>query len=612
MQRHQPFLGSFSIAILAVMGLLACRSTLVAADAKESAEKLVQQALTAELRGDTTQHRTLIQASLARDPGLPTANWQSGRVRAYGDWIAVQEAEQLAQDDPQLLEYRRLRDSTNGKPESELRLARWCANHQQRDLARLHYARLITASPNDASLADEAARRAGIGFVQGQLLTHEELAQQVQSAQRKQEALDRWRPRLERLAHQLEAPKNSLANSSLTQFGTSTDDELLPAIESFVDDSREAFVKTLLGRLSERPSFEATQVLLRYALFSPIVSVRDMATDELRKRPQHDYVPQLLTGLRYPIRANFNIVRNRLTGETRYQHVFIQDGDQETTVVETDHRARPVRGRDGSDEARVTESLKLLEQMVTASFRQTAVALDRERTALENSQIYAVLEATTREKLPREASKWRDWWVSYNETGPTRRTNYQYVPTVDNYRASSGPSLAGGPAVGVGHECFAPGTVVWTQTGKTVIHKIKVGDRVLSQDPHTGELSYKVVLQTTTNAPIGGLSRITVNGNALDLTNGHVVWVAKKGWRMAKELESDSTLHGIGGFFALQNKEDIPSIPFVYNLVVADFHTFFVGEGILVHDITPRGHTHALVPGLVPKTKELDLVLGQK
>lgn len=36
-----------------------------------------------------------------------------------------------------------------------------------------------------------------------------------------------------------------------------------------------------------------------------------------------------------------------------------------------------------------------------------------------------------------------------------------------------------------------------------------------------------------------------------------------------------------------------------FNLVVADFHTDFIGEGlILTHDNTPREPTNALVPGL--------------
>ena len=39
-----------------------------------------------------------------------------------------------------------------------------------------------------------------------------------------------------------------------------------------------------------------------------------------------------------------------------------------------------------------------------------------------------------------------------------------------------------------------------------------------------------------------------------------------------------------------------------YNLIVADFNSYFVGDqGILVHDNTPRAPTAALLPGLVKR-----------
>jgi hypothetical protein len=41
-----------------------------------------------------------------------------------------------------------------------------------------------------------------------------------------------------------------------------------------------------------------------------------------------------------------------------------------------------------------------------------------------------------------------------------------------------------------------------------------------------------------------------------------------------------------------------------YNLIVADFNSYFVGDhGILVHDNTPRSPTSALVPGLLAEVK---------
>ena len=45
--------------------------------------------------------------------------------------------------------------------------------------------------------------------------------------------------------------------------------------------------------------------------------------------------------------------------------------------------------------------------------------------------------------------------------------------------------------------CLAAGTPILTDAGPVAVEKIKVGDRVLSQDAETGELAYKPVLHTT-------------------------------------------------------------------------------------------------------------------
>ena len=49
--------------------------------------------------------------------------------------------------------------------------------------------------------------------------------------------------------------------------------------------------------------------------------------------------------------------------------------------------------------------------------------------------------------------------------------------------------------------CFAPGTKVWTLTGRMPIGQIKIGDRVLAQNVESGELAYKPVLAVTTRPP---------------------------------------------------------------------------------------------------------------
>jgi hypothetical protein len=70
---------------------------------------------------------------------------------------------------------------------------------------------------------------------------------------------------------------------------------------------------------------------------------------------------------------------------------------------------------------------------------------------------------------------------------------------------------------------------------------------------------------------------------------------------MAKELGDSASLHGVNGGTRVRGVEEAKNAE-AYNLVVADFSTYFVGEtGVLVHDNTFRKPTQAIVPGHVKK-----------
>ena len=73
---------------------------------------------------------------------------------------------------------------------------------------------------------------------------------------------------------------------------------------------------------------------------------------------------------------------------------------------------------------------------------------------------------------------------------------------------------------------------------------MQIGDRVLSQDPETGELAYKVVF-TTTLRPPHAMLEIKAGDDKIITTSGHVFWVAGQGWRMAKELKRGERLHAV-------------------------------------------------------------------
>ena len=66
-------------------------------------------------------------------------------------------------------------------------------------------------------------------------------------------------------------------------------------------------------------------------------------------------------------------------------------------------------------------------------------------------------------------------------------------------------------------------------------------------------------------------------------------------WTQRSTLSGGATIAGIE-----KVKPGDPATEPAFNLIVADFSTYFVGkQGILVHDNTPRKPTSALLPGFV-------------
>ena len=107
---------------------------------------------------------------------------------------------------------------------------------------------------------------------------------------------------------------------------------------------------------------------------------------------------------------------------------------------------------------------------------------------------FALRQLTGVEAGPAPLSWWKWWWEDYNEMydvtsagGPQT----EGAKPVHDYQ-TFGDYVCVAPC-----SCFAPGTKVWTMTGRRPIEGIKVGDCVLAQDVESGELAYKPVLGVT-------------------------------------------------------------------------------------------------------------------
>jgi hypothetical protein len=147
--------------------------------------------------------------------------------------------------------------------------------------------------------------------------------------------------------------------------------------------------------------------------------------------------------------------------------------------------------------------------------------------------------------------------------------------------------------------CLVAGTLVWTAGGPMAVEQIQRGDLVLSQDVETGELAFKPVLRTV-QTKRGPTVEFTAGRESIGCSGGHVFWVSGDGWKQASELESGMLLHAVDGGVPVRSLKAGEEAA-TYNLVVADFGTYFVGQQkILAHDYTLRSATNALVPGLKP------------
>ena len=94
------------------------------------------------------------------------------------------------------------------------------------------------------------------------------------------------------------------------------------------------------------------------------------------------------------------------------------------------------------------------------------------------------------------------------------------------------------------------------------------------------------------------MSRIRVGEDDVVATLAHPLWVTGTGWGLAQHLETGDRIHGIPGTVPVVAIEDAGEAD-AFNLIVDDFHTYFVGfDGLLAHDNTPIRPAFALVPGL--------------
>jgi hypothetical protein len=126
--------------------------------------------------------------------------------------------------------------------------------------------------------------------------------------------------------------------------------------------------------------------------------------------------------------------------------------------------------------------------------------------------------------------------------------------------------------------CFVAGTPLLTPTGHKPVEQFRPGDQILSRsqwDPEGRVEAKQVEAVFVRTAPLWDLR---AGGRLIRTTAEHPFWVRGKGWRCTEELQAgEHLLSHDGQWVAADEVRDAGEVATVYNVRVADFHTYFVG-----------------------------------
>lgn len=558
----------------------------------------VQKALEAELAGNNSARNSVLTARLSSAPDDVAARWHSGQVRVGRDWARYDQVADHGDRWKEMYQYREERAKKQNNVKDHLFLADGSREHKLFDEEQAHLHQVVSLDPQHA----EAHTRLGDVQVEGYWMSRESVADSIRAANRLKRSHDKFGATADRVVRRLRQLSGSGLTKALKQLDQFRDPEAIPALETAVGDFGDAMQSAYVTWLSEFPCYEASQGLVRQAVFSDHPSIRLAATESLKSRPYDDYMRDLVASLTM-LRPSPQPVTYH--GQAAHFASFSVESLERRVDMQFLMR-NPI------DRLRVLEAPGIVgfldrhEEVGAAAMEVWQASLNARvlKDETRAARALRVIAAVGEIPLANAEGAW-DWWKKLEDGGESKELismNYDRPWYVDRNtrRVERAPNQILRSKTCPPGSCLAAGTKIVTESGSRPVEEIEVGDRVLAQDIETGELTYRPVLARTMREK-AALSRLKTAGSEIVCSQGHPFWVNSNGWVQARHLQAGMPLHGLEGSLDVVSIEPAGEGT-VYNLVVAETHSYFVGAGspILSHDITPRSPTNAIVPGLQP------------
>ena len=577
------------------------------------------------LEAERTRHLAMV---VVADPANATARGLLGLVRDGEKWRRPDAvADRVRQDaalSNTLAEYNTLRAKTPNTADGQMKLARWCKQHDLKAEQNAHLINVVRLDPS----RETVWKSLGYKRHHGLWMTSEQIASVTAESIAQHAANGKWRPKFAQWKEELR--QASTSRQAEDGLATVTDPRAVPSVWRVFTAGNAADRVRAVQLFGQIEGQRATQALTCLAVFAPESECRRAAAESLVRRDPREAIGPLINFLATPVKyefkpstgpgeagellvegEKFNVRRDYRPPELPPDLFTVMD--QEARGIYTPNFIDglagvgnlPLRGLgvtnpnsrsgvflNGVSVDALRYRRRLLIQNDLAQARQAVVSANQQiagDVALVESQnksihscndaVLTALQPLTGQDFGEDRLAWQAWWTDQQGYAQSRSQPSEPKPTI-----TQNVSLAFTPTYTTQHHaCFARGTLVQTFDGRKAIESIQVGDRVLSQDAITGALDYQPILHVFHNPPASTVS-VNLGSETIVATGIHRFWKAGKGWAMARDLKPGDLVRTVRGTSRVESVSPSPTQP-VFNLEVADGHSFFVGKtSALVHD----------------------------
>ncbi len=561
---------------------------------------------------ESIDRRAALREALSKSSTPAELHWQAGQVKWNDKWVNAEDVPTLAPS-ARLAEYLERRDKMEPTAKQHFELAGWC---RKAALPQQEQAHLFAAMYCDPSLATPAnLKRASYVQEGGRWISPDEQQAVAAYLATCRRSMQRWHARLESIRDRLVRSETERARAQ-AELAIIDDPSVLPAVDFIIAPAGSVGLETAIDFFAKFDEFESSQLLAKYAVFSNDPIARSRAARALKGREFEHFVPDMLgvlatefepTAIRTEIFLGpLRFVRYgwQFKRETQQQ---IQVANFETRVWSNQYHDYEILVRRGSGlilGAREKgggfskATLVALEQQINSARRDKAIRDVKIRNTVEslnemNRAHYQRCSQSLKEITDENnatAIQWWSWWDAYKDVESFAKIVIE-VSEIEVAQRDIG-------RIGIRRSCFRAGTLVHTARGLEPIEELHIGDLVLAQDVESGELAYKPVMLKTRRDK-RPLVCVTLGDQDIVGTSGHPFWKSGTGWIKSRDLETGDLVRSVQASETVTRTQPNVATDETYNLIVADFHTYFVGQaGVLVHDVTPTAPTNAVIPGL--------------